>query len=211
MVACGASAATSGSSLAFSMNVRAVTTSAISAAAAGGDRRRRAGREVEHRRHAPFGLQGEERDDRRARRRQQHADALARPRPRAPARAPSAKLAVIEAAVGQRPQLDVVGDDVAAAVLLTRLEQRVEQRRVDRRGREHRLHHLVAERAAQRGAPRAAGHAFGRGQPARRQDADADAREPAAAGPCRPRRENGVNSTPSMRTRHERAPWCARR
>ena len=39
-MACGSSAATSAWSFAFSMNVRAVTMSAISAAAARGDRRR---------------------------------------------------------------------------------------------------------------------------------------------------------------------------
>ena len=47
-----ASAATSASSLAFSTNRRAVTTSAISAARHAALRGRRAGREVEHRRHA---------------------------------------------------------------------------------------------------------------------------------------------------------------
>ena len=154
-------------------------------AAARGDRRRRARREVEHRRHALLGLQREEGDDRRARRRQQHADAFARTRP--PRQHTAKRIAGRdETAVAQGTHLEIVGHDVAAAVLLTRVEQRVEERRIDASGREHRLHHLVAERAAQRDATGAAGHAFGRRQQARRQDAQGESAETGVDGPCRP-------------------------
>ena len=159
--------------------------------AARGDRRRRAGREVEHRRHAPLGLQREEGDERCARRRQQHADAFALARP---LRQHTAERIAgrDETAVAQGTHLEIVGDEVAAAVLVTRVEQRVEERRIDARGREHRLHHLVAERAAQRDATGAAGHTLGRRQQARRQDAHGNPRKQAPtdlAGQARERRE----------------------
>ena len=91
-VVCDASAFTIGSSLAFSTNCRDVTTSLISAAVhadcAAADRSR-----IEHRRHATFGLETEERHDR-ARRRQQHADV--HPGASSPGTRPSAKLAAIK-------------------------------------------------------------------------------------------------------------------
>ena len=154
-------------------------------------RRGRTGREVQHRRHAAFGLEPEERDDRRARGRQQHADAFASDG--APGQHTAERKARRDQpAIGQRLELDVIGNRVTAAVLLARLEQRIEQRRLDLRGREHRLHHLVAQRTAQRGAARATGDAFGRRQTARWKNADANTREPSLPdlpGQSRERRE----------------------
>ena len=92
-------------------------------------------------------------------------------------------------AIAQWPHLEIVGDEVAAAVLLARFEQRVEQRRIDPRGGEHRVHHLIAERAAQRDATRAAAHTVRRGQHARRQHANPDLRQEAPTDLAREPRE----------------------
>ena len=146
-MACGSSAATSGWSFAFSMNVRAVTMSPISAPRHAAIADVAPGGEVEHRGHAPLGLQREEGDEGCARRRKQHADAFAFA---CPLRQHTAERIAgrDETSVTQGTHLEIVGHEVAAAVLVARVDQRVEQRGIDARGREHRLHHLVAEGAA---------------------------------------------------------------
>ena len=92
----------------------------------------------------------------------------------------------------------------AAPVLTPRVEKRIEQRRVDARSGERRLHHLVTERAAKRRTSRAAGHAF-RASSSRAPEArGSEFSETSRRRTLPASRENGVNSTPSMRTGTQR-------